>query len=174
MKMLISFVAACALLVCCAPLFGQGTAPGPEHEWLKEQEGEWEFKMVGGGQEMVGSVTYKMGLGGLWLVSDLEVDMGGGFKFVGHGLDTYDPTKKKFVNIWVDSMMAAPIVSEGELSADKKTLTMLGKGPGQDGKTVEYKMVTEYKDKDTHIFKMWSGDLSGDPMMTATYTRKKK
>jgi hypothetical protein len=54
-----------------------------------------------------------------------------------------------------------------------KTITMTGKGPSPEGKTVEYKMSTEYKDRDTHFFKMWMGDTQGAPMMSATYKRAK-
>jgi Protein of unknown function (DUF1579) len=153
--------------------YGQFPEPGKEHEFLKQSEGEWDIKMdAGGTATSMGSAKYKMAMGGLWLVSDVEMDMQG-TKFTGHGLDSYDPAKKKYVGVWVDSMTTSPIVIEGELSADMKTLTMSGKGPGQDGKTTDYKMITEYKDKNTHIFKMWSGSLTGDPMMTLTYVRKK-
>jgi hypothetical protein len=69
-----------------------------------------------------------------------------------------------YVGIWVDSMITAPIIMEGDLATfgSTKTLTMTGKGLGPDGKPTDYKMVTDYKDRDNH-----------DPMMTATYTRKK-
>ena len=153
--------------------FGQVTEPSKEHEFLKQSEGEWEIKMeTAGASASLGVAKYKMSMGGLWLSSDVEMDMQG-TKFSGHGLDSYDAAKKKYVSVWVDSMSTAPIVTEGELSADMKTLTMSGKGPGQDGKMTDYKMITEYKDKNTHIFKMWSGTLTGDPMMTLTYSRKK-
>lgn len=146
--------------------------PAKEHEFLKQSEGDWAIHMGDASSPATGTAKYKMTLGGLWLMSDVEMDMEG-MKFTGHGMDSYDPAKKKYVGIWTDSMMTAPIVMEGEMSADMKTLTCSGKGPGQDGKPTEYKMVTEYKDKNTHVFKMWSGTLTGEPMMTLTYVRKK-
>src|SRR5262249_44245858 len=51
--------------------------PGPEHEVLKKLEGNWDITMKAGGAEFKGTVTYKMDLGGLWLVSALECDLGG-------------------------------------------------------------------------------------------------
>ena len=33
----------------------------------------------------------------------------GGQKFQGHGMDCYDPVKKKYVGIWVDSWSTAPM-----------------------------------------------------------------
>lgn len=147
--------------------------PGKEHEFLKQNEGEWTVHFGDASTPSMGVTKYKMTLGGLWLMSDAEMEMGPGEKFTGHGMDSYDPVKKKYVGIWTDSQMTAPIVFEGDLSADMKTLTCTGKGPGQDGKTTDYKLVTEYKDKDTHIFKMWAGVLTGEPMLTLTYVRKK-
>lgn len=172
---LFSYCVAILLLVgASAQVFGQGATAGKEHEWLKENEGEWDLKMeVGGAQAPVGTCTYKMTMGGLWLVCDVQMDMEG-TKFTGHGIDGYDPAKKKYIAIWTDSMSAAPIICEGDLSADKKTLTMTGKGPSPTGEIAEIKMVTEYKDKDHHTFKMWMGDTKGEPMMTLLYTRKKK
>lgn len=146
----------------------QPVMPGKEHEFLKESVGEWDVDFDG----MKGKSVYTMVHNGLWLESKIEMQMPQG-KFTGQGLDSYDPVKKKYVAIWVDSMTTSPIVMEGDMDAKTKTVTMLGKGPDPEGKTVDYKMSTEYKDKDTHYFKMWVGNLQGDPMMKATYKRTK-
>jgi hypothetical protein len=157
------------LLLPAASFAQEFAKPTKEHEMLKELEGEWEFVLEGG---VTGTATYKMQHGGLWLESKLEMPMPTG-KFTGQGLDSYDPNKKKFVSIWVDNMSSTPIISEGVYDAAKKTLTMAGKGPNESGQLVDYKMVTHYKDKDTHTFKMWMGSATGAPMMDATYKRKK-
>jgi hypothetical protein len=52
-------------------------------------------------------------------------------------------------------------------------ITMTGKGPSPDGTTTDYKTETEYVSKDKHVFKMWMGTTTGEPMMVATYERKK-
>lgn len=147
----------------------QPVMPGKEHEFLKELVGEWDVTFDG---DMKGKSVYAMTHNGLWLESKVEMNMPQG-KFTGTGLDSYDPVKKKYVAIWVDSMSTSPIVMEGDLDAKTNTMVMQGKGPDPEGKTVDYKMSTEYKDKDTHYFKMWIGNLQGDPMMSATYCRKK-
>ena len=144
--------------------------PGPEHKFLAESEGEWTVKMDG--VEDSGKATYKMAHGGLWLTSSLDMKMPFG-PFTGQGLDSYDPGKKKFTAIWVDSMSATPIILSGERSQDGKKITMTGKGPAPDGSLTDYKTETEYVSKDKHIFKMWMSDLAGPPMMVATYERKK-
>ncbi len=158
-----------AVLSLPTALAQQPVMPGKEHQFFKELAGEWEVVFDG---NMKGKATYEMKHNDLWLESKVEMDMPQG-KFTGTGLDSYDATKKKYVAIWIDSMSTSPIVLEGDMDSATKTLTMRGKGPDNDGKIVDYKMSTEYKDKNTHIFKMWIGDLQGKPTMTATYSRKK-
>ena len=158
-----------AFFLTVSQLFAQQPPmPGKEHEFLKEAVGEWDVDFDG----IKGKSVYTMSHNGLWLESKVDMEMPTG-KFTGQGLDSYDSVKKKFVGIWVDSMSTSPIVMEGEMDPKTKTITMVGKGPDPEGKTVDYKMSTEYKDKDTHYFKMWVGSVQGDPMMKATYKRKK-
>ena len=145
--------------------------PGPEHEMLKKQEGIWNTTMKAGGMEYKGTVTYKMELGGLWLVGSLESDLGGQ-KFYGKSLDTYDAKKKKYVGVWFDSMSTQPMLMEGTFDKENKTMTMTGEGPGMDGKPVRHKIVTEWKDEDTIHFGMYVGDAK-EPGFTIIYKRKK-
>jgi len=145
--------------------------PGPEHQLLKKLEGTWATTMKAGGMEYKGTMTYKMELNGLWLVSSLESDLGGQ-KFYGKGLDTYDARKKKFVGYWFDSMGTAPLVLEGNFDKDKKRMTMTGEGPGMDGKPTKYRSVSEMPDNDTMHSRYYVGDTK-EPTFTITYKRKK-
>src|SRR5262245_54225969 len=111
----------------------QTPKPGPEHELLKKMEGTWDTTMKMPGGKSKGTATYKMDLGGLWLTSKFEGDMGGE-KFSGRGFDTYDADKKKFVGVWFDSMSTKPMVLQGTYDKAKKTMTMVGDAPGMDGK----------------------------------------
>src|SRR6266536_3395456 len=86
--------------------------PGPEHKLLKNREGTWDTTLKAGDMEFKGAVTYKMELGGLWLVGSLESDLSGQ-KFYGKSMDTYDAGKKKYVGIWFDSMSTTPLTMEG-------------------------------------------------------------
>ncbi len=144
---------------------------GPEHEMLKKLTGTWDTTMKAGGMEFKGKVSYKMELGGLWLVSSLESDLGGQ-KFFGKGLDTYDAKKKKFVSVWFDSMSTTPLTMEGTFDSAKKILTMAGEGPGMDGKPAKWKSVSEMPDNDTINFSMHVGDAK-EPMFTILYKRIK-
>ena len=163
----------CLILSVGSTLFSQESIkPGKEHAFLAETEGEWSVTIASPGGDMTGKCVYKMAHKGVWLTSQLDMKMPDG-PFTGTGLDTFDPIKKKFVAIWVDSMSATPVILEGERNQDGKKITMAGKGPSPDGTSTAYKTETEYVSKDKHIFKMWMGTTTGDPMMVATYERKK-
>jgi hypothetical protein len=160
--------------VLATPAFAQEgpPKPGPEHKLLAKRVGTWTTLMKASGMEHKGTVTFKMELGGLWLVGALESDIGGGQKFSGKSLDTYDARKKKYVGVWFDSMGTTPMTMEGAFGKDGKTLTMLGDGMGMDGKPAKWKSLTTMPDDDTIEMKMYVGDAK-DPMFTVTYKRKK-
>lgn len=148
--------------------------PGPEHQFLKRLEGEWVANIKSPGGDSTGSATYKVICGGFWVAGDFHAEFGGE-KFHGHGLDGYDPEKKKFVSAWVDSMGAQLLVLEGTLDEAKKVLTMRGQGPGPDGKPVKYRNETRFKDADHLTFVMNVVAEGGQEaeVMTIEYTRKK-
>ena len=103
--------------------------PGKQHDHLKRLVGTWDAETESG----KGTMTYKMGLGGLWLIGDFEGEFGG-MKFQGKGLDTYDSATKKYRSVWVDSFSTAPRIMEGNLDKDDKVMTMTGEGRGPDDK----------------------------------------
>jgi hypothetical protein len=152
----------------------QGPKPGPEHDMLKQLEGTWEATVNASGSDTKGTMTWKMGLGGLWLVGDFRGESSG-MKFQGKSLESYDPAKKKFVSLWVDSMSTAPMMMEGTYDKAKKTMTMTGEDTGHDGKKTKYKSVRQRKGEDTIVFTMCTLDNDGkeQPIATITYKRKK-
>jgi hypothetical protein len=112
-RALCCFAACLAVLV--VPILGHAQEPpkpGPEFDHLKTLVGTWDASVKMAGGESKGTMTYKMELGGLWLVGNFEGEFGGQ-KFQGKGLDTYDAAKKKYVSIWVDSMGTTPMITEG-------------------------------------------------------------
>src|SRR5262249_36587958 len=118
--------------------------PGKEHEQLARLVGTWDADTESG----KGTMTYDMGLGGLWLIGNFEGEFAG-MKFQGKGLDTYDSATKKYRSIWVDSFSTAPRIMEGKSDKDNKVITLTGEGPWQGGKTAKFKSITEIKDADT-------------------------
>src|SRR5437762_9445656 len=151
-----------------------GQTSGPEHDAFKKLEGTWTAKLKMGDNESAGTMTYKMECGGLWLTSDFRGEFDGQ-KFQGRGLDGYDPEKKKYVSVWVDSMSTRPMLLEGTHDKEKKTTTMTGEAPGPDGKLAKHKMMTHMPDDDHMTFTMFILDADGkeNKIMTIEYTRKK-
>jgi hypothetical protein len=144
--------------------------PGKEHDHLKRLVGAWDAETEFG----KGTMTYKMGLGGLWLIGDFEGEFGG-MKFQGRSLDTYDSATKKYRNVWLDSFSTAPRIMEGNLDKGDKVMTMTGEGRGPDGTTAKYKSITEIKDADTVKFGLFMVDQDGkeQPLVKITYKRTK-
>jgi len=144
--------------------------PGRQHDHLKRLVGTWDAETESG----KGTMTYKMGLGGLWLIGDFEGEFGG-MKFQGKGLDTYDSATKKYRSVWVDSFSTSPRNMEGNLDKDDKVMTMTGEGRGADDKPAKFKSITEIKDADTVNFSLFMVDKDGkeQPMVNITYKRHK-
>jgi hypothetical protein len=69
--------------------------PGPEHARLKKMEGTWDAVVTEqDGKKTKGEMKYKMVGGGLWLASEFKGEHMGK-PFEGHGLESYDPGKRR-------------------------------------------------------------------------------
>lgn len=172
LRLSVTFV---ALMTCSLANAQEAPKPGPEHAELKALEGTWDCVMkAADGTDAKGSCVYKMECGGFWLTSNFTMDFGG-MPFQGKGMDGYDPVKKKYVALWVDSMSPMPMIFEGGYDAKKEKLTMTADGPGPDGKPAKWRSVTVHKDKDHQTFDMFVTAVGGQEqkMMTIEYTRKK-
>ena len=169
MRTIISLAAIAMMAIPAYPQEKQ--EPGPEHELLKKKVGIWNTSMKFGDKETKGTVTFKMELGGMWLVGDMESELFGQ-KFQGKSLDSFDAAKKKYVGLWFDSMSSSPVMMEGTYDKEKKEMTMVGTGPGMDGTATKYRSVTRMSDNDTAVMTMWIGG-GAEPAFTVTYTRRK-
>ena len=176
MHLLVAVVVVSFASICSSKAQEPGLPkPGPEHAFLKSMEGLWDAEMVlPDGTKSKGTMTYKMEVGGLWLTSDFKGEFGGA-EFTGKGLDSYDAKKKKYVGVWVDSMITSPLVMEGDLDEKTHTQTMHTEGPGPDGKLHKMKAVTKMPDKDHIHFEMFMTGADGKEAsgFKINYTRKK-
>jgi Protein of unknown function (DUF1579) len=153
--------------------------PGPEHQLFQMDAGTWDAKvemyMAPGAPPMVsqGTEVNTIGCGGLCVISDFKSTMAGA-PFHGHGTATWDPTKKKYVGTWTDSMSTGISMSESTYDPATKTMTGWMEGPDTTGKITKSKAVVEYKDANTRIFSayMTSPDGKEVPMMKISYTKK--
>lgn len=153
--------------------------PGPEHAIFKEVAGTWDARVetfMGPGEPAVseGVEVNMVGCGGLCLVSSFEGSMMG-TKFEGHGTETWDPAKKKYVGSWTDSMSTGLSVSESTYDPATKTLTGWMEGPDMTGNVVKMKSTSKLKDADTRVMEMHNVGPDGTETLglRITYTRKK-
>ena len=153
--------------------------PSAEHEQLKLLAGEWDAQVKchqpgKGAEESKGRYSAKMDVGGFFLVTEFQAEIGGQ-PFQGRGFNGYDPAKKKYTGVWVDSMSPGIYNSEGEFDKAGKVFTETMQGPGPDGKPMKMRMTTELKDSDHMVFKMYAPGEDGKDalMMEIAYTRKK-
>lgn len=165
------------LAVLSVPVLGFSQQPvvtGPEQDKLTQLEGVWDATIKLGDAESKGTLTYKVDLGGLWLVSEFQGEIGGA-KFAGRGLDSYDPVRKKYISLWADSNAPVPVILEGTFDKEGKVQTMTGEGPGPDGKPQKFQSVTRYVDKNTFHWTMYEPAPDGKmvELLKISYKRRK-
>ena len=180
-----TFLCSVALVVAAAVPAGAQEmpmpAPGPEHAVLKMDEGTWdaviEITPGPGAPAMTskGVETSVMGCGGLCLITDFKGEMMPGAMFQGHGVTAYDPTVKKYVGTWTDSMSAGLSSSEGTYDAAAKKAVGTMQGRDATGAMVKSRSVVEYKGADHRVMTMFMVLPDGKEMQTMkiSYTRRK-
>ena len=153
--------------------------PGPEHELLKMDAGVWDATVEvsePGGQKMTskGVETSTIGCGGKCLIVDFKADLMPGVPFLGHGLTTWDPRKKKYVGSWTDSMASGLAVGETTWDPAAKRMTGWMEGPGMDGQISKTRSVVDYKDGG-RVFTAYATGPDGKEMqvLKITYARRK-
>jgi uncharacterized protein DUF1579 len=160
--------------------------PGPEQAIFKDIAGTWDAKveafMAPGAPPAVstGVESSRVGCGGLCLITDFKSSfaMAPGappVPFEGHGTDTYDASKKKYVGSWMDSMSTGLMTSESTYDPATKTLTGWMEGADMSGQVSKMKSTTVLKDPNTRVFSMYNVGADGKETlgMRITYTRKK-
>src|ERR1051325_3372236 len=147
--------------------------PGPEHAIFKDVAGTWDAKvesfMAPGAPPTVshGPETSHVGCGGLCLISDFKGSFVMGppgtpaTPFEGHGTETYDTGKKKYVGSWTDSMSTGLTVTESTYDAASKTMTGWMEGPDMEGKPSKMKSTVVSKDPNTRVFSMYNVGADG-------------
>jgi len=118
--------------------------------------------------------TNVLGCGGLCLVTEFKGDFGG-MPFDGHGTNTYDIAKKKYVGSWTDSMSTGLLIGESTYDPAKKVVTGYMEGPDMTGKVVKSKSVVEYKADGSRVFTMYNKTPDGKEVagMRITYVKRK-
>lgn len=150
--------------------------PGPEHEILKRDVGVWDatIEMTPPGMPpmtMTGVETSTL-VAGRWLVTEWESEMMGQ-PFEGRGIAGWDPGKKAYVGVWVDSMNTEFSHSESTYDSETDSLTGWMEMPDPMGGKSKAKTVEKWPDEDSRIIKIYPPDGSTEPFMTFTYKKRK-
>jgi hypothetical protein len=155
----------------------EAATPGKEHADMVKMVGDWSVDVddftAGTKRTYKADSTFKLILGGRYLVQEYKSDFGG-MVFEGIGTTAYDKVRKVYVDTWIDSMGTGVIYSEGTVNADGK-LVMEGKMTMPDqGKASPFKSVS-YEEGDKHIFEMHMDTPAGPNQlaMRFVYSRKK-
>ncbi len=160
-----------------APPMPQPTA---EHELLAREVGTWDAKVTlwptpDSEPELSTGVETNAMLGSMWLVSKFEGDMMG-TPFVGQSTTGYDPTEKKYVGTWVDSISPYLTSMTGAFDARTQQLTMNTECRCfMTGEMRSGKMVSKVTSDDTRVLEMYGPDESGAEYlsMRIEYQRRK-
>ncbi|MCK6448644.1 MAG: DUF1579 domain-containing protein [Planctomycetes bacterium] len=151
--------------------------PTAEHKLLMERVGTWDAKMKmwapdAPPMEATG-VEKNRAVGEFHVVSEFTSNMMG-MNFEGHGVSSWDPSKKKFFSIWTDSTEPSPLLMEGSYDAKTRTLTLVGENMMM-GQRIKMREVVTFKDADHATFEMFVPGPDGKEMksMQIDYTRKK-
>jgi hypothetical protein len=122
----------------------QAAKPGPEHAILKLFEGDWSAtikcweKPGAEPQTSKGSTQEKLVCNGFWLKSKVVGEYMGA-PFQGFALTGYDPIKKKYLSLWIDTAGPYATTSEGTWDEKTRTLTTTGECTMPDGKAMKFR-----------------------------------
>jgi hypothetical protein len=175
----------CAFCLTSLLMFGPAFAQeepqaSEEHQVLQLDVGTWKAagKLFTPGvdepTEFEGVETNQM-VGSMWLKSDFKGDFFG-TEFVGHAVGGYDPSTKKYVSSWVDSMNPYAMHMQGTYDKAKKTMTMETSGKDPAGNPTKGKSVVEYRQDGSRMMTMYTQAEGADEMtkmMEIHYTKIK-
>ncbi|HEX7085285.1 MAG TPA: DUF1579 family protein [Vicinamibacterales bacterium] len=158
----------------------QPPTPGPEHKRFRMDEGTWDAGVELQGSpgappmQSTGVEVNTVGCNSLCLITDFTSEIAG-MPFAGHGIATWDPTKKKYVSSWSDSMSAG--LSLSEATRDEPGKRMVGQMEATDpqtGRTVVMTSVVEYRNGGRVMAMYMPGPDGKDVQsMRITYTKRK-
>ena len=150
--------------------------PGPEHEVLKKDAGVWDatIEMTMPGMPpmtMAGTETSTL-VAGRWLVTEFTSDMMGQ-PFEGRGIAGWDPAKKAYVGVWIDSMSTEISHSESTYDPATKALSGWMEMPDPAGGKNKAKTVEEWPDEGTRLVRIYPTMDAPEPFMKMTYKKRK-
>lgn len=166
-------------LTLAAAACAQGRQTSPQHELLAQQAGVWDAAIeyvdmeTGKTVRAKGTSVRRQPLGSFWLIDNFQASvMGAPLRVM--RTTGYDPTQRRLVGTWIDSMTPSLSVLEGSWDRDKKVMTLSGGGRDQQGRTVDIRLVTSILSENKHVFEKFTRTASDKEAktMTVTFTRR--
>lgn len=150
-------------------------ATEPMSERLKAHVGTWDCRMSvwsGPGEPLVAKGTEVVRSLGTHVLADYT-SVAPEMPFLGHGVTSWDPTRKVFVTVWVDSIGTAPAILEGTYDKGSNTITFRGETDMM-GQRMKVRQLVAAQDEDHRTFDMFVTPPGGKEMqaMRVEYTRR--
>ena len=148
-----------------------------QHRLLQRCEGTWDVtqKRFMGDQVIESAAVQecRVILGGLGIAYDYTAS--GKDTFVGHGMSTWNPTKKKFESYWVDNLSWGGVTQGwGTYNQKKKELTEVMTSVKPDGTEARFRSVTRFINPDKQVMTFYANrDGTNVKVMEFVYTRRR-
>lgn len=164
-------------LAFSAAAFAQGPPmPGPEHEVLKRDVGVWdsvmEMSLPGISPMTMTGVETNTLVAGRWLVTEYRGEVMGQV-FEGRGITGWDPARKAYVGVWVDSMGSSINQSESTFDAATSMLTGWMEMVDPAGSKSRAKTQETWPTADTRLVTVFPPGGGPEPLMKITSKRRK-
>ena len=157
--------------------------PTEQHQWLQSLIGRWHYESQCNMSPDQPPATFTgtevvKPLGKLWIIAEGEGTMPDGEPALTRLTLGYDPQLACYVGTFVGSMMTFQWVYRGQLSADRKILTLDTEGPicgptGFGNSMAKYQDITEIINENERVFRSQILDENGtwQQIMSSRYTR---
>jgi hypothetical protein len=147
--------------------------PGPQHELLAAQAGEWDVRgrvwMEAGGEPMdvtAEAKTYLV-LGGRFLAQEWTASIGGAMSMEGLSFWGYDNVRKKHIGVWMDNFGTAIALSQGGEAKDGR-LNMMMQSIWPDGQLMWFREQIDLRGPEGMSYRGWlkpKGDPQGEEFL---------
>lgn len=150
--------------------------PGPPEalDRLQAYLGTWDAEVSMMGQTAKGVETCRMGVGGMWLLTDFEGELMGA-PFLGHGLTGFDAATERFHGVWVDSTSGSIArLANGRFEDGGKSLLFDAEGVDMMGNPAKSRHVTRFPNAKTRVFEVYQADERGAESLVMSIKYQKR
>lgn len=144
--------------------------PTAQHEKLTALAGDWAgdetlhpSAWAPEARQATGRFSMRMGMDGMFLVSDYEEARDGAVVFRGHGVYGYDPKRERYTMFWFDSMGGSPNETLGVWEGNTLTFSNQGEhGHARYVYTVKDANHMAFRIEGSQDGESWSRIMEGD------------